>query len=277
MIASGERLAVQEAAVRPAVDDVERRLEHAEERQRRPEQERARRRSPSAAALSWSVWTSLRMRRRPSCRGTRGCSSVTRKLDSSARSAKPSSASARKSSGTNESSAKYAIIAARCVPRSAKNFATSFRLRSRTSDSIARVGFEADGRRAGTRRPDRDLVADRGRRALRRADGSVDAGRRSRDARRSSRRAARAARGRRRSSQRRAAVVQLEAATADGSVFVVRDGDRVVAATTGAEPTVGLVFYDLKSCLRASAESDEPAKPKRAPERKPKEADDDEA
>ena len=68
-------------------------------------------------------------------------------------------------------------------------------------------------------------------------------------------------------------LVQLEAATADGSVFVVRDGERVVAAVTGPEPTVGLVFYDLKSCLRASAESDEPAKPKRAPKRKPKEAD----
>ena len=66
-------------------------------------------------------------------------------------------------------------------------------------------------------------------------------------------------------------LVQLEAATADGSVFVVRDGDRVVAAVTGPEPTVGLVFYDLKSCLRSSAETEEPAKPKRAPKRKSKE------
>jgi predicted regulator of Ras-like GTPase activity (Roadblock/LC7/MglB family) len=73
-------------------------------------------------------------------------------------------------------------------------------------------------------------------------------------------------------------LVQLEASTADGSVFVVRDGERIVAAVTGAEPTVGLVFYDLKSCLRASAESEEAAaKPKRAPKRKPKEADDGEA
>jgi hypothetical protein len=48
------------------------------------------------------------------------------------------------------------------------------------------------------------------------------------------------------------AVTQLEAAARDGSVFVVRDGDgRVVAATTGASPTVGLVFYDLKTCLRS--------------------------
>ena len=55
-------------------------------------------------------------------------------------------------------------------------------------------------------------------------------------------------------------VAQLEAATAHGSVFVVRDGDRVIAATTSPEPTVGLVFYDLKTCLRSI---DEP-KPKRA-------------
>ena len=47
-------------------------------------------------------------------------------------------------------------------------------------------------------------------------------------------------------------LAQLEAATPDGSVFVVLDGDRAVAAVTRPEPTVGLVFYDLKSCLRAS-------------------------
>jgi predicted regulator of Ras-like GTPase activity (Roadblock/LC7/MglB family) len=59
-----------------------------------------------------------------------------------------------------------------------------------------------------------------------------------------------------------AAVTQLEAATNDGSVFVVRDGPRRIAATTAPAPTVGLVFYDLKSCLRGAAE--EPATPKRA-------------
>jgi predicted regulator of Ras-like GTPase activity (Roadblock/LC7/MglB family) len=58
-----------------------------------------------------------------------------------------------------------------------------------------------------------------------------------------------------------AAVTQLEASTHDGSVFVVRDGTRRIAATTISEPTVGLVFYDLKSCLRGAAA--EPAKPKR--------------
>jgi len=45
-------------------------------------------------------------------------------------------------------------------------------------------------------------------------------------------------------------LTQLEAAVAGGSVFVVREGPRTLAATTGPQPTVGLVFYDLKSCLR---------------------------
>jgi len=49
----------------------------------------------------------------------------------------------------------------------------------------------------------------------------------------------------------RPGVAQLEAATVAGSVFVVRDGERLIAATTTPEPTVGLVFYDLKSCLRS--------------------------
>ena len=46
-------------------------------------------------------------------------------------------------------------------------------------------------------------------------------------------------------------VAQLEAATTAGSVFVVRDGARIIVATTTPEPTVGLVFYDLKTCLRS--------------------------
>lgn len=53
-------------------------------------------------------------------------------------------------------------------------------------------------------------------------------------------------------------VTQIEAATAEGCVFVVRDGDRRIAATTVANPTVGLVFYDLKSCLRDSAPEEKP-------------------
>jgi predicted regulator of Ras-like GTPase activity (Roadblock/LC7/MglB family) len=49
-------------------------------------------------------------------------------------------------------------------------------------------------------------------------------------------------------------LAQLEAATLDGSVFVVRRGERLVAATTRSDPTVGLVFYDLKHCLRSLEE-----------------------
>jgi len=52
---------------------------------------------------------------------------------------------------------------------------------------------------------------------------------------------------------RRGSLSQLEAATSAGSVFVVRDGDSYIAATTAPEPTVALVFYDLKTALRASA------------------------
>jgi predicted regulator of Ras-like GTPase activity (Roadblock/LC7/MglB family) len=63
-----------------------------------------------------------------------------------------------------------------------------------------------------------------------------------------------------------AAVTQLEASTQDGSVFVVRDGARLIAATTGPSPTVGLVFYDLKSCLRGAAGDEaQETKPKPKP------------
>ena len=65
--------------------------------------------------------------------------------------------------------------------------------------------------------------------------------------------------------QREQELVQLDAALGDGSVFVVRDGDRVIAATTTTEPTAGLVFYDLKSCLRGLGQEQEKPKPKRAP------------
>jgi predicted regulator of Ras-like GTPase activity (Roadblock/LC7/MglB family) len=61
-------------------------------------------------------------------------------------------------------------------------------------------------------------------------------------------------------------ITQLEASTADGSVFVVRDEARRIAATTGPAPTVGLVFYDLKSALRST--DTELAKPKRTRRKK---------
>jgi predicted regulator of Ras-like GTPase activity (Roadblock/LC7/MglB family) len=73
---------------------------------------------------------------------------------------------------------------------------------------------------------------------------------------------------RRADEQRERELIQLDAALEGGSVFVVRDADRLIAATTRAEPTVGLVFYDLKSCLRSLGEA-LPEKPKPKPKRAP--------
>jgi predicted regulator of Ras-like GTPase activity (Roadblock/LC7/MglB family) len=57
----------------------------------------------------------------------------------------------------------------------------------------------------------------------------------------------------------REALSQLQAATPEGSVFVVLDEQRMAVATTGADPTVGLVFYDLKTLLRQIAAPEAPA------------------
>jgi predicted regulator of Ras-like GTPase activity (Roadblock/LC7/MglB family) len=66
---------------------------------------------------------------------------------------------------------------------------------------------------------------------------------------------------------------QVEVATDEGSVFVLRDEGRTIVATTGPRPTVGLVFYDLKSALRSVEDSAPAPKPKakakpRAPRKK---------
>jgi predicted regulator of Ras-like GTPase activity (Roadblock/LC7/MglB family) len=66
-------------------------------------------------------------------------------------------------------------------------------------------------------------------------------------------------------------LVQLDVVLGGGSVFVVSDGDRVIAATTREEPTVGLVFYDLKSCLRGLGEEEKPKpRPKAPPKARPR-------
>jgi predicted regulator of Ras-like GTPase activity (Roadblock/LC7/MglB family) len=59
-------------------------------------------------------------------------------------------------------------------------------------------------------------------------------------------------------------LTQVEASTAAGSLFVVKDGATMIAASTSVEPTAGLVFYDLKIALR------EAAKPAAKPKPKPK-------
>jgi predicted regulator of Ras-like GTPase activity (Roadblock/LC7/MglB family) len=46
-------------------------------------------------------------------------------------------------------------------------------------------------------------------------------------------------------------VSQVEVGTPDGHVFAVGDASWIVAAVTDSDPTVGLVFYDLKTALRA--------------------------
>ena len=118
----------------------------------------------------------------------------------------------------------------------------------------AMLGSAADGRDAGAQGADGDLVPDRGCVPVRREGqaGCLDAsGRRGDDALRRCR-AGTSRRGREPSVRPgRRPARPLEAATLEGSVFVVLDGDSPAAATR-PEPTVGLVFYDLRSCLRAA-------------------------
>lgn len=69
-------------------------------------------------------------------------------------------------------------------------------------------------------------------------------------------------------------LTQLEVALREGSVFAVREEGRSIVATTSAEPTSGLVFYDLKTCLRSLADgaAETAAKPKRRPKKEPADA-----
>ena len=68
------------------------------------------------------------------------------------------------------------------------------------------------------------------------------------------------------------AVTRVETELHDGSVVVVRDGERVIAATTVADPPSALVLYDLRTALARSAEEPEKPKPRRrSPRKKPAE------
>lgn len=62
-------------------------------------------------------------------------------------------------------------------------------------------------------------------------------------------------------------VTRVEVELAEGAVFVLREAGRTIAATTGPEPTAGLVVYDLRTCLHGIDDT----KPKRR--RKVKEGD----
>jgi len=46
-----------------------------------------------------------------------------------------------------------------------------------------------------------------------------------------------------------ATVRRLEAVTPDGSIFVVREGNRAILAATGPDPVTGLVLHDLHTVL----------------------------
>ena len=55
-------------------------------------------------------------------------------------------------------------------------------------------------------------------------------------------------------------VARVEVELPEGAIFVLRQGERTIAATTGPQPTSGLVAYDLRTCLDGISE---PEKPKR--------------
>jgi hypothetical protein len=68
-------------------------------------------------------------------------------------------------------------------------------------------------------------------------------------------------------------VTRVEAAFAGGSLFVVRDGERLVAATTVPEPPSALVLYDLRTLLKSTA-AEAPKPRRRAPRaKKPEQTD----
>jgi predicted regulator of Ras-like GTPase activity (Roadblock/LC7/MglB family) len=68
-------------------------------------------------------------------------------------------------------------------------------------------------------------------------------------------------------------LTQLEVALHEGSIFVVRDGELAIAATTTPSPTAGLVLYDLRACLRSLAPPAEKAAAPRRPRGTKKTAD----
>jgi len=64
-------------------------------------------------------------------------------------------------------------------------------------------------------------------------------------------------------------VTRVEVELESGAFIALRDGGRTIAATTGPQPTSGLVVYDLRTCLAGITEPEQPKRKKRAPERMP--------
>jgi predicted regulator of Ras-like GTPase activity (Roadblock/LC7/MglB family) len=59
---------------------------------------------------------------------------------------------------------------------------------------------------------------------------------------------------------------RVEVELDEGAIFVVREGEHTIAATTGPDPTSGLVVYDLRTCAQAITSGS-----KKRSARKPKE------
>jgi hypothetical protein len=68
-----------------------------------------------------------------------------------------------------------------------------------------------------------------------------------------------------------AEVERVEVALPDGAVMAVRDGERVIVASTVPDATPGLVLYDLRTALRRS---ELPARPRSTRRRAPDGRDD---
>ena len=223
---------------------------------------------PSVVALSWIASTTVydvvdRLR------GKSFCSSrdEVARLVGAARRSRAARARGR-SAGRTRAARSRRSSPRGAVPRSAKNFATVRRTAGSTPRVSGSVSVTLRCRRAsrGSRRSDARSPPQVEAAVLVDATGAVVASTLADE------RAAGGSRGRRvdlleaprRARRARAAARdQLEAALREGSVFVVRDGDgRHRRDARAPRPTVGLVFYDLRTCLRALDATKKKPKPR---------------
>ena len=68
-------------------------------------------------------------------------------------------------------------------------------------------------------------------------------------------------------------VTRAEVELSEGALFVLREGGRAIAATTGPKPTAGLVAYDLRTCLHGLGEAEEPKRKRTTRQAKEEDAD----
>ena len=255
-----ERLPVQERAVRPAVDDVERGLEHAEERERRSRARNAAPTIPSAAALSCTLRTSRTM----SSIGVLGQGLLDLAHEEARLVRLPREREQReREEDQGHEREEREVRDHRGEVRAAVGeelldeppFAPAHRRGVWCSAPWTAEQALADLTEISTPGRGGRRSSTRGRR------GRVDARRSRRVVR--ARRPGRSWRPRARHGD--GSLSQLEAATGDGSVFVVRDGARASPRRPARSRRSALVFYDLKTALRASAAE---AKPKPARRRR---------